>query len=636
MNTARISIRGFFAFSFFLGSFIGLLVEAHSAKTHAQSGSQENYEKIEKKIPPELLAKPEIAADVERLRSLRKNAALFGKKHPALAATEKQIAELESKLSDYIPRSNRNAKPEPFEAIPKNPKTSGARRKQSDFDDHQEVQSDYSRVDFGTDARLVLAYPKLGLSDLTSVGVFPSLGLMWGIEFDSEHQKSRIWQWHDLPEVSEKFLYFETDGVIQAIAFPSNLRETPFLFMMVNKPASNEAVEVTVLQIDIEPLPPFLMLQEAEARVLMQAKTLSRDRMFMTYTETEGLLLFSPGVLYDLITTPPWGMQRLSQPQAWSLSESAQASFIKDAARQPDIHPFAIRGSQTDGVFEVLYLGNALGSTSPSRLIAEPKSGNISLTAKPSVSSKENKLLLARTSRGTRGIFYDTVNEPVLIDDFGQPLTIELVANRDTPMDENRSPGSPLRLPRKISQTNWFTDIAQGRLSTNFLTYDPSVLRKELPKNVQPEFFLYVPKNKEVGLKMSENRLEFPPGSVLLQNLRYNPTGASPRSLRTLGLVRTELEWIPFVYDWNYLQDDAILSTNQDDEMPIVSTQEEMEFMETRNNISKQNCLACHQGSRAIGGLGISNSRVVFENSLGNQSVGLEEYLMELGYLKER
>ena len=629
-----------------VGSVFCLNIGAFPNRAQAQSGSSDNSEKVDNKIPAELLARPEIAAEVQRLRSLRKSAALFGRKHPAYSATQKQIAELESKLSTYIPSESGPAQtesvgPTSAKAVPMdNPGKQALQKEQ------MEMQLDFSRIDFGRDTRLELAYPKLELPALRSIGVFPGLGLMWGIEVDPEFKKSLIWQWHDLPDETNKSLYFESDGVIEAIAFPSDLAQYPHLFMVIRRHDRGDIDRITVLQMAIAPLPPFTIARGTNPTVILQAKTLSHDRIFATYTDTNGLLLVCHGDIHDSRTDSAWNLEGLPRLNSWLLykatenlsaldSSASPYPSTKASTHQPNVNQFAIRATQADGVLDVLYSGNALPHPDQSRLVADPKSGEIFLSTGASVLSNENRSPITKTSRGIQSVFYDTTREPVLIDDFGQLLVIRPRAGQFESNDLIASDETFSSLPQRISQTKWFEDIQRRRLSSSFLMYKPIGLSKKLPPNVQVEFHMYIPKDKAVSL--NNDKWEFPPGAVLLQIFNQSTKVAEPRYLSTFGLVRTELEWIPFVYDWNFEQNDAILQTKQVDEMKLESSQEEQEFLEARRNVSilSQNCISCHQGPNAFGGLGISQSMTILVDSSDNQSVRLEDYLTRNGYIRK-
>lgn len=646
MNSARLFFKRFFSVAFSSVFFISIAMDIRLTVLQAQSVSEGSIDNIENEIPRELLAKPEIAADVERLRSLRKNARLFGKKHPAFATTQKQIAELEAKLSAYRQSQNQNAQQDPIGLIPEKMDESDKSHGQSDLETSQEIATDYSKINFGASSRLVLAYPKLALPELMSVGVFPAMGLMWGIEFDSDQYKSRVWQWQDQPDVSIKSLYFEIDGLIESVAFPNDVQESPFLYLLISERDVKDIARITVLQISIEPLPPFSTRHDLRPQIILQAKSLHRDRMDMTHLDKQDLLLFFHSDIYDAKTEEPWNISKFSQPNIWLVSKRMRSvdgldfsegteSFFRDSISQIEIQRFVKQGSQKKGVFELLPSGNALTGSTSSRLMADSETGAVSIIKKSGESYQANQNPLVKTSRGIKGLYTDTVNEPVLLDGFGQLLAIEPITSKDTSTDRDPSAAVSSQMPKKISQTRWFDDVARGVLSNRFVVYTPKALQKELPKNVVPEFYLYIPKDKEIHLSETTRAFEFPAGTVLLQHFKYSPTGAPPRSLRTFALVRTSLEWIPLVYDWNYQQDDAVVSPSQDDALFTVSSQEEMEFFDTRKRLSKQNCLACHQGPKAFSGLGIKNATTMPVNSPGDQSVDLQEYLFELGIIQE-
>jgi hypothetical protein len=102
--------------------------------------------------------------------------------------------------------------------------------------------------------------------------------------------------------------------------------------------------------------------------------------------------------------------------------------------------------------------------------------------------------------------------------------------------------------------------------------------------------------------------------------------------LKTLGLIRTDLEWIPFVYNWGYGQDDAKLESAISEALPIATNQNEIEFLDLRKQIGFGNCLQCHQSRSALGGLGMKQSRVGLAGAPEKIEL-FADYLLELGYL---
>lgn len=204
---------------------------------------------LAQELPEKMLSKadlqrPEVAGVVERLRTLRKNEARFGPKHPALPSVLKQIASLEDQLRELTglgsPERAPSLSPSLPPSLPSIPKKGpdegladpGPKRilekpilrpsewgfapwsrwpsTVKELSMTLRSQSDYQE-----------AYPWLGLRDIVAVGPMPGMGLMWGIEYDPIVDRSYVLQWFDSQESSQKTIYFETPGRMLSLYFPS-------------------------------------------------------------------------------------------------------------------------------------------------------------------------------------------------------------------------------------------------------------------------------------------------------------------------------------------------------------------------------------------------------------------------------
>jgi hypothetical protein len=223
----------------------------------------------------------------------------------------------------------------------------------------------------------------------------------------------------------------------------------------------------------------------------------------------------------------------------------------------------------------------------------------------------------------------DTTFEPLVLDGFGVLLMIEPKIAQDHVKKNTKKQEVTSALPGRISQTGWFTDVSKAEFTDSFIGFVPGGGTKEVPNGVRIDRFVSVPNHKQVTVSQTGSLKSFPPGSLLLQNYVLSQEGSETRILKTLGLVKTELEWIPFVYDWKFDQSDANLSDTEDVEPTFPSNQNEIEFINTRMRVSESDCLRCHQGPQAIAGLGTAGAQVRLEHPADAPNVSLVERLKQ-------
>ena len=602
---------------------------------YAQSDRLDSASRIENRIPRELLAQPAIAVEVERLRALRKNAARYGKKHPAYGSTEKQIAEVEEKLRIYLeePQGMDDARVKMPSADPQeNPGDRSSRPKPS----AQGLDSaeDFSNIDFATGARLVPAYRSLKLPRLTAVGCFPALGLIWGGEYDAVANTSRIWQWSDLPDAETKSLYYQAEGKIEALVFLKEFQEQAFVYLLVSNQLSKDTSRIAIVEIPVQALPPFSIIEPTKAKKLLDATARRSPRMHMMSGETPGVLLGYNGDFLETKIHEDWQLRQTSLDSVWSFSRKdvdvTQIDMAVGGGFLPGIAQSNGESSKLrEPIFQSSYHGSILSHTDKSRLIINPEAGSISQAIQPGGSSKQTVHLVAKTSRGILGCFLDTTFEPLVLDGFGVLLMIEPKIDQEHVKKNTEKQEVTSALPGRISQTGWFTDVSKAEFTDSFIGFVPGGRTKEVPHGVRIDRFVSVPNHKQVTVSQTGSLKSFPPGSLLLQNYIQSQEGSETRILKTLGLMKTELEWIPFVYDWKFDQSDANLSDTEDVEPTFPSNQNEIEFIHTRMRVSENDCLRCHQGPQAIAGLGTAKAQARLEYPADAPNVSLVERLKQ-------
>jgi hypothetical protein len=584
-----------------------------------------------------LLAQPAIAVEVERLRALRTNLARYGKKHPAHVSTEKQIAEVEEKLGRYLEETqiiDDNRQTMPSAEPQKQPRDRSSRPNAGG----QVLDSAhrFSSIDFATGARLVPAYRSLKLPRLTAVGCFPALGLIWGGEYDSDANASRIWQWSDLPDANTKSLYYEAVGKIEALAFLKEFQEQAFVYLLVSNRVDNDTARIAILEISVQATPPFSISEHTMAKMLLDATVRRSPRMHITSGEKPGILLGYCGDFLETKIHEDWKLKQTTLDSVWSFSRKnldldqvdldSTAGFLPGRALSNREGSIAI-----EAIFQSTYYGSVLSHTDKSQIIVNPEAGSISQAIQQDVDSKQTVNLVAKTSRGIQGCFLDTTSEPLVLDGFGVLLTIEPKFAEENIQKNIVEQEVTSALPSQISRTGWFADISKAEFTDAFIGFAPGGRTKDAPHGVRIDRFLSVPNQKKVTVYGTDASMSFPPGSLLLQNYIQIQEGSETRILKTLGLVKTELDWIPFVYDWKYNQSDANLSDTGNVEPLFSSPQNEMDFIKTRTRVSSSDCLRCHQGPQAIGGLGIADAQVPLGHPADGSSIPLLERLKQQG-----
>jgi hypothetical protein len=331
-----------------------------------------------------------------------------------------------------------------------------------------------------------------------------------------------------------------------------------------------------------------------------------------------------------------WQLKQTTLDSVWSFSRKnadlAQLDLDSVEGFLPGIARSNREGSiAIEAIFQSTYYGSVLSHTAKSQIIVNPETGSISQAIQLGVNSKPTVNLVAKTSRGIQGCFLDTTSEPLVLDGFGVLLAIEPKFDQENIPKKIEGYEVTSSLPSRISSTGWFIDISKAEFTDAFISFVPGGRTKDSPHGVRIDRFLSVPNQKKVAVNSTDSSMSFPPGSLLLQNYIQNHEGSETRILKTLGLVKTEFDWVPFVYDWKYDQSDANLSDSEDVQPLFSSSRNEIEFIKTRTRVSSSDCLRCHQGPQSIGGLGIADAQVPLGHPADGSNIPLIELLKQQG-----
>jgi hypothetical protein len=167
-----------------------------------------------------------------------------------------------------------------------------------------------------------------------------------------------------------------------------------------------------------------------------------------------------------------------------------------------------------------------------------------------------------------------------------------------------------------------------------FVRFSVTEPLKQDDTRIQSESFLAIPKGTRIRFDAKAGNCRFPAGTVFLQSFRKDFDGKGSLVLKTLGLIRNQAEWVPFVYTWESSQQDAYLEDEGYTKTETASSEFEAEFHDARKAVNYSNCLGCHQGQQPVLGLKLGDAKEAIVNTHG-QSRRLTDYLRGFGYLGE-
>lgn len=564
----------------------GLLAIVLVAVTTVQTGGYLlAQQKPEKELSTADLRRPEVAALVERLKALRKNESLYGPKHPALPSLQKQIASLESQLRETTgkatpvePLSQTSILPDgtglqaekiPDRKIaPNHLKSSFADPKGWGFNSLSNWPPTVNKlVDILKDNSVFQeAYPWLGLRDMVAVGPMPSMGLMWGIQYDSRVDRSCVYQWFDSSGSWQKICYFEAPGRMISIYFPKSFDRDGRFWVLQEK--SQEArvnvtsdridwrrLEVTVVQADRQP--PYQIQHESSNQL---------DHMELLVSNSTQIIP--------------------SQQKGWF--------FIGDIEHS-DSSKLAVKGI------------DALTKIKEGAWAFDYRQDDLSIPAEIAETSDFSSGFLSSTIQSGRRIQnagFNSVGGKLLIDRFG--IVIE------PKLDHLVNPLKVEWAPRKLSQLGWYSSLADGEMLDCFRKFIPdrdfeisdpersclsSVFESQTIglEGLVAEYWFCLPQNSMVCLN-EQGSLIYPDGTIFVQtistSMEKENEQTSSRRIETRVLVLADHEWFALRYLWDKEQSDAELVRSQEQEQ-LQTDRDESAI--ARPTVESLFCFACHR-----------------------------------------
>ncbi len=507
----------------------------------------------EKKLSRADLQRPEVAGVVERLRTLRKNEARFGPKHPALPSVHKQIASLEDQLRELTGQGSPERAPSLSPSLPpslpsipqKGPDEGLAdpgpkrilekpilRPSEWGFAPWSRWPSTVKELSMTlrSQSDYQEAYPWLGLRDIVAVGPMPGMGLMWGIEYDPIVDRSYVFQWFDSHESSQKTIYFESPGRILSLYFPSTFdQDGKFWILKEAKqqesqhrgadPNAWRTAQVFIVQADR--YPPY------------QVDFKSPDRL--------------------------GGLELQASASAQILSSQQKGWFFFGEVQIVDKSNLALR----EGI-ELKRLEDGLWAMDRENLAA-------GLTAQRGLIWPDPPAH-GRSSRGFRSMGQDSAGEALVVDRIGR------VARCNPGTAANHSSAS--WAPKKLSQLGWYSSMVDGAMVDSFRKYipEPSIETSDMKKSslllalgeqasgiagFRTDYWFCLPQGTTIKL-YEEGNSSYPDGTLFVQTISQGALLDSSqwmpdRKVETRVLLFCDHEWFSLSYVWDAEQSDAEL-----------------------------------------------------------------------------
>ena len=269
---------------------------------------------LENDLPEGFLEEKGRIALVERLRTLRRNEARFGPKHPSMAGIRKQITDAEVQLrnmiDDYLGIGKSNAPQMPSESSPSLPQPSA-----TGFTERMLL----GRKPYSHPGEL---YPLMQFDGITAAGAFPALGLMWGLELSSDQTRTLVWQWFDDSGASKRVLYRELQGHWLALHFPPSFENDGRFWGVKLESKEGASKEIVMMLLEADLQPPFRSLSGPSLE-LARGKIDSEVPIRVLSLNNYGLYIAVGGKI------------------DWSLERNIQVSF------QDSLEAWSIHGRQT-------------------------------------------------------------------------------------------------------------------------------------------------------------------------------------------------------------------------------------------------------------------------------------------------
>jgi mannobiose 2-epimerase len=555
---------------------------------------------IEKKLTAEQMRRPEIATIAARLGQLRRNEARFGPKHPSLGSIKKQISDLENQLREITGNGSTIAQPG-LEQAPSSPKREKSIDGVSDGTRSQakslkptvpsqwgfegwstwpstvgaliEISKKYSNYDE--------AYPWLGIPDLIAVGPMPGMGLMWGVQYEALEDVSHVYQWFDDPGCTRKEHYFELQGRVVSLYYPSSFDSTG-VFWVIRQPPRQELSERD---------PPEGWLR---ADVLQfKADRFAPYGIGAQSFSTIGILKIRGDQTPNLVSTQQRGFFIVGDVQFTSQPVTAEKLC-----------------SAGEGIWglDCKYLD---ANTLVARVLHERQSSS------------------SRSALGIQSHGIDSLGRSLLVDHSGRV--------RRRKAESNRTETDGKWPPKTLSQLGWYSSLVDGAMIDSFKRVFPSesaepsdlnasLISAAVGKQLNPldgltaDFWISIPKNG-FATRPQSGRRSYPDGTVLVQTIRQSDlanhtTEQVARKIETRVLFFADQEWFAMSYLWDSEQTDGNLVESGDQFTTIeMAAQAENQ---TWHAVKVSECFKVQQD----GPIGESPWRIV-QNASGNLPGGV-------------
>lgn len=474
---------------------------------------------------------------------------------------------------------------------------------------------------FETPYRLQLAYPRLRVPEITAVGRFPAMGLMWGIESSTAGSFGSIWQWHDHPDASAKALFLEFDRQVIGLAFPSDFESTGVLYVATSsKKLRDGGRTLEVLQYRVDTSPPFRLKTD---RPLEVARGSTRSgRTDVLTAASNGTILVDVGEagtlaaasvavrvqelpksvwnlipIFDSLTgevrqrsaasppatpsTPTDSQQPQEMQPAWKAVRVPPRLMLRDLTGATPDRSIQGTWNKQSTISGIQVEAGRFGLPYASLLLADTSTGGI--WAAPLNASDGPAKLIASTSLKLSAFGSDSNGQPILIDSTGRMF--HLVKN---------SPSPTWRMPERLSETGWFASIDAGTLNEPFIRYAAG---KSLEGHAdEHESWIGLPRGETIDASNTK-QWQFPDGAVLLQTLfRKLPRGAKQelQRIETRVQLKQDLDWYAYSYRWNDDQTDATLVPAEGTPPVVIAGGVNDEPIVTWQFPSRSQCRSCH------------------------------------------
>jgi len=517
----------------------------------------------EKRLTKEELQKPGVAVLVERLKSLRRNAERFGPKHPSTPSVQKQIAELESQLQVVLGApaavSSPKVQPDPRIVSPStNPGVVATKSKSKPrmpgvsawgLDPWAQWPASVRELKSQTKqiSRSREAYPWLGMKDLVAAGAMPGMGLMWGIAYDEFNDQSYLYQWYDSPANQRRELYFQIEGRLLSIYFPSDFDLTGnFWFIKSSSDAigarraedSPNGSSVEIIEVTADRFPPY-EIKEYPGKLLGRLNLNSKEQLQIFSSQQRGLYLRGVDPAFESNKDFPSRLLRgtMLEQDFWVFDRPVGGVLEQ---RKIQVH----RGNERS--IEQLIRGEFLD-----RGVSYPDYGYLG------INSVGELLIIDRGGRLLKSL------DPGA----GQPVA------GDWP-------------PRRLSQLGGYLSMVDGSLLPVFQKYEPEAFEREEREfdfkktcvagsfrgdlsDLTFDYWVCLPRGT-APRNTRDSRVDLPEGTLLVQTISVPSSWfAVPASTKSSVAIETRLlvlsnhEWFAFSYIWDEEQTDAVLVDNQ-------------------------------------------------------------------------